>query len=105
MPEEKEVPADIINALTEQILKELDQLRKTLMYKNKEVEDEFISRVVAIFGALILMLEQHVQYMFNHGYTPEHLDRIEKMFLDSFIFLDSKTVELLKAEEEPELKN
>lgn len=104
MSEEKQVPADIINALTEQILKELDTLRKTLMYKNKEVGDEFIHRVVATFGALILMLEQHVQYMLKHGYTPEHLDRIEQMVLDSFMFVDPKTLEELKGEGE-EFKN
>lgn len=103
MPEEKEVPAEIINGLTEQILKELDQVRKALMYKNKDVEDEFIHRVVATFGALILILEQHVQYMLKHGYTLEHLDKIEKMVLDSFVFIDHQPLE--KTEEETGFKN
>lgn len=103
MSEEKEVPAEVINNLTEQILKELDTLKRVLLFKNKDVEDEFVHRVVAVFGALLLMLEEHMQYMLKNGYTPEHIDRLERVFMDSFVLVNSASA--LPIKDESTLKN
>jgi hypothetical protein len=90
MPEEKNVSADVINDLTEQIMNRLEKVRKEIMYEKDDL-DEFSHRIVAMYGALILMLEKHMHYMAKNGYTKEALENLEKTFRDSFALIDEPT--------------
>lgn len=104
MPEEKIVPADVINTITEEMINELEKVRRTLMYKNKDEGDEFVHRVVALYGALILMLEKHVQFMIKNGYNSEHLEKLEDNFLNSFTMIEDQNKKISHSDED-KLKN
>lgn len=89
MPEEEQVPAGVINDLTEKMMEKLEVVRKEILYEDKDVI-QFSYRIVAMYGALMLLLEKHMVYMAKNGYSSEALVKLERSFLDSFSLVEEE---------------
>jgi NTP pyrophosphatase (non-canonical NTP hydrolase) len=85
--EEEQVPATIINDLTEEMMEKFEALRKEILHVDKDVT-KFSYRIVAMYGALMLILEKHMLFMAKNGYSSDALEKLEKSFLDSFSLID-----------------
>lgn len=80
----KLVSSEIINKIVEKYLSEFDILCKSLLRENDN-DEELSYRVVAIYGAMSLMLEKFVLFMKDHGYKEQEVEAIRKSMLQSFV--------------------
>src|SRR5258708_3104106 len=80
----KLVSSNTINKIVEEYLAEFELLCKTLL-REGDSDEELSYRVVAIYGAMSLMIEKFVLFMKDNGYKEHEVKAIRESMFKSFI--------------------